>query len=290
MRSVLIGTFTKSILIEVAQSRGYLVDSGITVDEISIPSSPAAFEMLDRSEIDVVITSPDNVLAYRYLSDNPLGRNLDARILGAIDHGLGLSLCYAPNLPSEPITFGVDVPTSGFAFVGYELLAQQGIAYGSYAIETLGSTPKRRVALTDGIIDSTILNAGNEIKARSLRARKIADVSAIGPYVGSVMSVVGKPSKEVLLLQEIIYHVIEEILTGAHAPLIVKIAERNLELTEEQAVDHYRILIDPVHGLISGENIDPASLQTLIDLRNKYLPTNELDDVIANFSALVRKN
>lgn len=283
-----VGTFTKSILIEVAQSRGYLADSGMKVDEISVPSSPAAFEMLERSEIDALITSPDNVLAYRYLSKNPLGRKLDAIILSAIDRGLGLSLCYAPGVDLAPLTFGVDVPNSGFAFVGYELLSQQGIAYKSYAVENLGSTPKRQVALVGGSIDSTILNAGNEIKAISRGARKIADISAIGPYIGSVLAVVGEPSHSVLALTEIINQVINEILNGEHAPLIIDITKRNLDLTSAQALDHYNTLIDPMPGLVQGGKIDLPSLRTLIDLRNKYLPTNELDGVMADISALVR--
>ncbi len=288
MVSVSVGTFTKSILIEIAERRGYLTESGITVEEILVPSSPSAFEMLERSEIDVLITSPDNVLAYRYLRQNPLGRKLDARILGAIDHGLGLSLCYAPALDSAPMTFGVDVPTSGFAFVGYELLAQQGIEYGSYSVEALGSTPKRGVALVGSNIDSTILNAGNEIKAISQGSRKIADVSAIGPYIGSVFSTVGAPAKIVVQLQEILNQVITEILSGRHAPLIVEIAKQNLALTDEHAIAHYNIMIDPVHGLVPAGDIDQMSLQTLIDLRNKYLPTNELDEVMADIGALVR--
>ena len=289
MRSVSVGTFTKSILLEVAQIEGYLEGLGIRVYEISVPSSsPAAFEMLESSEIDLLITSPDNVLAYRYLSKNPLGRKLDARMLGAIDRGLGLSLCYASDVDLAPLTLGVDVPTSGFAFVGYELLSQLGIPYKSYSVENLGSTPKRQVALVRGIIDSTILNAGNEIKAISQGARKIADISAIGPYIGSVLAVIGEPSHSVLALIEIINQVIKEILTGEHAPLIIDIAKRNLELTSAQALDHYNTLIDPMHGLVQGGKIDLPSLRTLIDLRNKYLPTNELDGVLADISALVR--
>jgi hypothetical protein len=290
MNSIGVGTFTRSILIEIAHNRGYLADSGIRVDEISVPSSPAAFEMLESSAIDVLITSPDNVLAYRYLSKNPLARKLDVRIIGAIDRGLGLSLCYAPNLVLTPSTLGVDVPTSGFAFVGFELLAQQGIARESYSIDLLGSTPKRRVDLVAGKVDSTILNAGNEIKAISQGARKIADISTIGPYIGTVLSVIGEPSPVELMLREVLDLVVREVLGGQHAALIIEIAQKNLQLAEELALEHYYTLIDPTHGLVRGGQMDLPSLRTLIDLRNKYLPTNELDDVLADIGTLVRTN
>ncbi len=290
MNSIRIGTFTKSILLEVAESQGYLTESGIELHEILVPSSPVAFQMLERAAIDVAITSPDNVLAYRYLSKNPLGRNFDLRILGAVDRGLGLSLCYAPDLASGPKSLGVDVPTSGFAFVGYELLALQGIEYGSYSVEVLGSTPKRRTALVARSVEATVLNAGNEIKAISQGAKKMADVSEIGPYLGSVLTAIGKPSRAVLQFRAIIDQVISEILRGKHSTLIIEQAQKNLEVTQEQAREHYKMMIDPTHGFVIGGKIDFPSLKTLIDLRIRYLPTNELDNVPNDISALVSVN
>ena len=184
MDSLSIGTFTKSILLEVAENLEYLNQANLEVHELLVPSSPSQFEALERGEIELAITSPDNVLAYRYLSKNPLGRNFDVRILSAIDRGLGLSLCYAPGLSGVPTTFGVDVPTSGFAFLGYSLLQKQGLTPNDYAIVTLGSTPKRSLALIDSHVDSTILNAGNEIKAIAAGANKVGDIGLLGPYIG----------------------------------------------------------------------------------------------------------
>lgn len=287
MNSVVVGTFTKSILIEIAQKSGYLAEADIEVAEVSVPSSPAQFQGLESGEINLAITSPDNVLAYRYLENNPLGRKLDVRILGAIDRGLGLSLCYAPNLSSTPQSFGVDVPTSGFAFVGYELLANHGVEYGSYEVVALGSTPKRGVALVDGVVSATILNAGNELKALSQQAEKVGDVSEIGPYVGTVFSSLGRPSEAVLALQEILDQVIAEILNGEHAELVVSAAGRNLGINPELAKEHYKIMLDPTHGLIPSGELDPSSLETLINLRNKYLPSSELLGIMKEYSSLV---
>ena len=287
MKSLSVGTFTKSILIEIAQSTGYLVEADIEVTEIAVPSSPTQFQMLERAEIDLAITSPDNVLAYRYLQQNPLGRKLDVRILGAIDRGLGLSLCYAPTLSSEPLTFGVDVPNSGFAFVGYELLASQDVVYGSYEVVSLGSTPKRVDALIDGRVNATILNAGNELRALSQSATKVADVREIGPYIGTVFSSLGKPSTIVLTLLKVINKVIDEILNGEHAELVINAASRNLGITKILAAEHYKTMLDPFHGLIRGGVLDSASLQTIIDLRNKYLPTPELGEIMRDLPSLV---
>lgn len=287
MDTLTVGTFTKSILIEIARKTGYLASAHLEVIEVSVSSSPAQFQALESREINLAITSPDNVLAYRYLERNPLGRKLDVRILGAIDRGLGLSLCYSPNFLSTPLIFGVDVPTSGFAFVGYELLAKRGVEYGSYEVMALGSTPMRAVALIDGVVSATVLNAGNELRALSQRAVKVGDVSEIGPYIGTVFSSLGRPSDDVRALQELLSQVVTEILNGEHEELVVDAASRNLDITRELAAEHHKIMLDPTHGLIRSGDLDPASLETIIELRNKYLPSAELEGIMKDYSSLV---
>ena len=68
-----IGTFTPSLLIDLARSTGRLDRADLEVTEIPVPSSPAQFRSLEAGEFDVVMTSPDNVLAYRYLRVNHSG-------------------------------------------------------------------------------------------------------------------------------------------------------------------------------------------------------------------------
>lgn len=126
-----IGTFTRSLLIEVARSTGKFHQANLEVSETSVLSSPAQFRSLEAGEFDLVMTSPDNTLAYRFLSENPLGRNLDLQILAAIDRGLGLSLCLSPQIDRvESVrgqTVGVDVAQSAFAFVAFALLDKLGL-------------------------------------------------------------------------------------------------------------------------------------------------------------------
>ena len=127
-----VGTFTRSVVLEVARNDGSLAEAGLEVRESSVASSPAQFASLESREYDLAFTSPDNVLAYRFIADNPLGRHLRVQMLAALDRGLGLSLWLSPIVSSldgvRGSTLGVDVATSGFAFVGYELLARAGVA------------------------------------------------------------------------------------------------------------------------------------------------------------------
>jgi len=287
MHRVKVGTFTKSTLIEIARLEGYFLEDGIEVEEITVSSSPEQFELLMKGLIDVAITSPDNVIAYQYLENNPLGQRLNVRILGALDRGLGLSLCVVADLLRAPTSFGVDVPNSGFAFLGYELLAQEGFPYGSYEIKVLGSTPKRRVALIDKRVDCTILNAGNEINATSQGAKKIADLATVGPYLGTVLSVLGEPDQSARQFQQVINRVATEVLAGLHATAILSVVERNLSITPQGAREHYEVMLSPVHGLVADGLVDTPSLENLIRLRSKYLPDKDLDRALLNISTLV---
>ncbi|MEO9181568.1 MAG: hypothetical protein ABI298_07975, partial [Acidimicrobiales bacterium] len=90
-----VGTFTPSLLIDLARSSGAFASARLDVHESSVPSSPAQFTSLEAGDLDVVFTSPDNVLAYHFLTANPLNRGIALQIICGIDRGLGLSLCTA---------------------------------------------------------------------------------------------------------------------------------------------------------------------------------------------------
>ena len=77
-------------MLDLAASAGLLEAAGLEVVEHPVPSSPAQFRALASGELQVALTSPDNVLAYRFNPDNPLGGLLDARVVGAVDRALGL--------------------------------------------------------------------------------------------------------------------------------------------------------------------------------------------------------
>ena len=93
-----LGVFSPSVLLDVARSSGWLAAAGIILREVPVPSSPAQFASLRDAEFDAVFTSPDNVLAYRFLPANPLGELLDVEIVAGLDRGLGLCLGARPGI------------------------------------------------------------------------------------------------------------------------------------------------------------------------------------------------
>lgn len=290
-----VGTFTRSVLIHLALGDGSLRRAGIDVRETSVTSSPAQFRSLELGEFDLVFTSPDNVLAYRFLSQNPLGRTLPVTMLSAIDRGLGLCLCLGPSITSvdevRGHVVGVDVPQSGFAFVAYELLERAGLAPGDYRVEALGSTPRRASALIAGDCAATVLNAGNELRAQGAGCTVVSAASDIGPYLGTVIAALETDDPDDdgprRRFTQVMLETAREVVEGRRETEVVEAAMELLGLSEAEARAHHACLTSPTNGLTPDGMVDRAAIATLVGLRRKFAPTPELDAVMDSLSRVV---
>ena len=290
-----IGTFTPSLLIDVARSTGRLDRAELDVAEIPVPSSPAQFRSLEAGEFDVVMTSPDNVLAYRFLSANPLQRNLPVEILAGVDRGLGLSLCLAPSVTDvgdvRGRVVGVDVPGSGFAFVAFALLESAGLGKDDYTVESLGSTPRRAAALAQGTCAATVLNAGNELRAIAAGCRVVSTVADVGPYLGTVMAAMSADDPEITgpreRLADVVIDTARDVVAGQLHGEVLEAAGRLLGLAQPQAQAHLDCLLDPTHGLITDGRVDESSIDTLINLRRRHSPSPDLDVVASTWQTVL---
>jgi ABC-type nitrate/sulfonate/bicarbonate transport system substrate-binding protein len=294
MDVITLGTFTPSVLLEVARTTGRLAEAGLDVREVAVPSSPAQFASLRDGEFDAVFTSPDNVLAYRFLSANPLGELLDVELVAGLDRGLGLCLGARPGVTAAADLhggrLGVDVPNSGFAFVAYALLEELGVTRNDVEIVALGSTPKRAGALRTGGCDVTVLNAGNELTASTLGCVLLTDVTRLGPYIGTVVARM-RPATG--------FHAVDRLL-GALRETANAISSGELDgetcaaatgvlgLAASAALEHLAVLRDPTRGLIPDGSVDAVSLATLVALRRRFLPAPELDRVVGRLDDVVR--
>jgi ABC-type nitrate/sulfonate/bicarbonate transport system substrate-binding protein len=279
-----LGTFTPSVILDVARTTGRLADAGLDVVEVSVASSPSQFASLAAGELDAVFTSPDNAIAYRFLVDNPLRRLLDVEIVLALDRGLGLQLALRPGLAAvEPGSrFGVDVPVSGFAFVGYALLECAGLLRDDYEVLTLGATPRRADALIVGKCDITVLNAGNELRAESHGATLGASATDLGPYLGTVLARLrGSPGAVAAdRLAEVLRDTAEGVITGGLVSAAFQSARDLLSLTDDLADQHVAVLRSPSTGAVADGVVDIASIETLIALRRQFLPDPALDTIV----------
>ena len=276
--TLVVGEFSPSVVLAVARRTGRLEAAGLEVEQVAVASSPAQFRSLLDGALDVALTSPDNVLAYRFSPTNPLGERADVRIVSAVDRGLGLGLYGRPGLTAAEqlrgATVGVDVATSGFALALYRLAEVLGVHRDEYFLVQLGSTPKRLRALVAGECDATMLNAGNELLAEQQGCTRLASVAEVcSPYLGTVVAVAG-PARlaGARALGAVLTATAEDVCAGDAGPVAAEEAAHLLQLSPELAERYVARLRDPAEGLVRGGAVDLPALGTLVELRRSHLP------------------
>jgi ABC-type nitrate/sulfonate/bicarbonate transport system substrate-binding protein len=279
--TVRLGSFTPSVLLRVARRLGYLEND---VSEELVPSSPAQFRALFDGSYDAVLTSPDNVLAYRYSPVNPLGRLGDVEMITAVDRGLGLALysnaLYRSSADLRGKVFGVDVPGSGFAFAMYALAESLGLHRDDYQVVPLGSTPKRLRALLAGECDATMLNAGNELHAEAAGFQVVVRAADVcKPYLGTVLAALDPAP--VTSLGRALTAAAAEIVAGRHDAIVIAEAATALGLDEPLATRYLARLRNPDEGLVPDGVVDRDALQTLVGLRRRFGPALDGDPLAA---------
>ncbi len=278
MQQLAVGSFTPSVVLEVARVTGRLADHGLDIAEHPVASSPSQFRSLLDGDLDVALTSPDNVIAYRFNPHNPLGGLADVQIVSAVDRGMGLGLYGAPGTDAASLAgglVGVDVPVSGFALALYALAETLGVGRGDYELVALGSTPRRLEALLEGRCVATMLNAGNELVAEQRGCVLLASAAEhLAPYLGTVVAVAGGVHLDAARrLGAALADTSDQILGGELTDLTAETAARRLDLDDDVALRYVSRLRDPREGLVPGGVVDRASLETLVRLRATYLPT-----------------
>jgi ABC-type nitrate/sulfonate/bicarbonate transport system substrate-binding protein len=269
-----LGIFSANVVADWACEHGVFARHGLAVEQLPVPSSPAQFASLTAGEYDAVLTSPDNVATYVLNEGNPLGKRLDLEILRAVDRGGRLSLVGdAQTERLEQLAgrrFGVDVPTSGFAFVGFALLQAAGLEAGrDYEVVTAGSTPRRRQLLADGAFEATLLNAGHEARAVRAGAHVLGVVSdVVRPYLGTVLATTaGGATPQVAALLAAWDEAEDAVLAPENRAEVLALLARQPDTDDDIAAEMYRTLLDPEHGLCAGGDVDPAALEGVLRLR-----------------------
>lgn len=294
---MVVGAFTPSVLLRVARSGGWLAEHHLDVEEVLVPSSPAQFRALLDGDLHAVFTNPDNVVAYRFWPDNPLGRTADVTVVSGIDRGLGLGLYARPGSElarlreAATLRMAVDVPTSGFAFVLYALAESFGMSREDYEVMALGSTPTRLAMLLEGQCDATMLNAGNELRAEAAGCPLLGRVrDVVSPYLGTVLAVAGNAHLgRARRLTRALASTAGRILDGTLDDLTADQAQAALDLDPVLARRYVAGLKDPRNGLVRDGVVGRRELAAVVGLRRRYQSgaVRWLDDVMAADSGLV---
>lgn len=288
-RRLSLGLFSALLVTRAANAGGHFAAHGLDVAEEAVTSSRAQFESLLAGAYDLVLTSPDNVLAYRMDPGNPLGATHDVRILAAVDRGLGLSLVGAPGVRTrEDVrgrTVAVDVPGSGFAFTLYRLLATAGLRRDAdYRVEPAGTTPRRREALLTGKYAATMLGAGHDVAAVRAGCHRIARATElVRPYLGTVVAGFGPwldaHGDVVAAFLAAWRAAAAEVVDPARRPDTLRAIEERLRLRGPDAEEFYAVLGSPDEGLSIDGAVDAAGLAAIARLRAEHAgPAEHAED------------
>ncbi|HEU5160923.1 MAG TPA: PhnD/SsuA/transferrin family substrate-binding protein [Streptosporangiaceae bacterium] len=277
LRRLTLGLFSASPVTPAGRAGGHFAAHGLEIAEEAVTSSRAQFKALLAGTYDLVLTSPDNVLAYRLDPGNPLGVTHDVRILAAVDRGLGLSLVGAPGVRAYDDVRGravaVDVPGSGFAFTLYHLLATAGLRRDAdYRVESAGTTPRRREALLTGRYAATMLGAGHDIAAVRAGCHRIARVTEfVRPYLGTVVAGFGPwidaHGDVVAGFLAAWRAATAEVVEPARRAGTLRSIEARLGLSDAAAEEFYDVLVSPDEGLSAAGAVDAAALAAIARLR-----------------------
>jgi ABC-type nitrate/sulfonate/bicarbonate transport system substrate-binding protein len=275
-----VGFFSRSVVSRVARERGLFGRYGLAVSEEPVPSSPSQFRSLLAGDFDLVLTSPDNVAAYRLTDANPLATRMDVRILLALDAGLGLSVMSTAEIHSiaelRGHTVAVDVPSSGFALALFSILERHGLRpERDVTLVSLGSTPGRREALIAGQCDATLLNAGHDIRAESAGCRRLVRIAdMLSPYLGTVLAATGpwldQHAEEARRFAEAWLAATEITLDPAERTFVEPLLADELTLDQREAGVAYEMLQSSRDGLIPDGRIESDRLLTVLSTRASF--------------------
>jgi hypothetical protein len=271
MKLLRIGQFSQSPVLAVIQHFNLLPDYQIEIT--NVVSSPAQFEALMKDELDIALTSPDNVLLYGTTTNNPLKAECDLKMLRSIDRGLKLSLVsndQVKNLADlQSATFSIDSITSGFAILLKKMLLDLKIDIeNNLNFVQAGSTPKRLTHIMENQSQVTILNAESKIKADKNNLKTWIDVSeVVDNYLGTVICVQGKNERSTLTVD----------FMKAWKIAVLKIFAFDLSSFKEvfpdpesplANKDYFELLLNDVHGMTINNEISVENLKSLIDIRS----------------------
>jgi len=286
--TIKIGQFSESAILAVAKAKKLDEKYGIVWETSRVPSSPAQFNSLSSGEIDIAITSPDNVLLYATTDENPLSRKLPLHILRGIDRGMGLALYtskdVAQALQLRGTIFGVDVPTSGFAFLLFALAQRIGVAPGEYSLAAIGATPKRLSALEEKAVSATILNAETAVQAEQLGLRKWAtSIDVSDDYLGTVLAQIDSAKNSTTdRFLELWEEASNFILARPNFEVVNLLS---LEFPKLASKEYVSLMQSEEYGLLRDPGVSTVQLHQLVQLRAQFGAYAPTDRDIASLAA-----
>lgn len=273
-----------------AIAKGFFAAEGLAVDLATTPSSVYQAEKLAAGEFDIAFTAFDNVVAY---GEGQGAAKIDGNpdfcvLMGATQ--IELSFVVAPEIGRYEDLRGrslaLDAPSTGFAFVLYEMLSRNGLAPGDYEVAAVGATPQRWQSVKAGEHAGTISIEPFTSLARGA-GFKVLDVSSnlFDAYQGGIVA-----ARRSWALQNA--DRVKRFLRGYLAGLAWTLAPGNRSEAEALLLQNMpeikpgavnavmNSLLSPRSGLTPNAAVLRDGMATVLALRSRYgRPQKTLTDV-----------
>ena len=263
-----------------AEAQGFLEDAGLAITFETTPSSVSQFERFAAGVFDIAFTAFDNVVAYRSgqgAAASANGLNVRA-VLGATQ--LELSLVTAPDVETVADLAGrsiaLDAPSTGFAFVVYDMLARGGLAPGSYEVAAVGSTPDRWNAVREGVHAATVaIEPFTSIARGAGFPTLVRSTDIYESYQGGVVAARGDwaaaERQRLAAFLGAYRRGLAWTLDPANSDTAAALlASRMPEIRPQALPAVMKSLLDPRSGLTPDGAFLPAGAQQVLDLRARY--------------------
>jgi ABC-type nitrate/sulfonate/bicarbonate transport system substrate-binding protein len=269
----------------VAQDKGYFKGQGLTVLFAQTRSSTDQMRDMMADKYQIASTSLDNVIAYTEgQSDVPIpGYDVVAFLGGNAGQNQVVTrpeIKTYQDIKSHAVV--VDAKGSGYAFVLYQLLENNGLTRDKdYSIVAVGGGPARYQAMQDGKGVAAILGAPNDIEAERLGYHLLGDAAgALGASQGAYAARRGW-----LKAHEAEAVGFARAMKQAHAFVFANKADsiallraHMKALTPEQAEGFYKTMVEK-GALNRTPEVKREGLINMLKLREKYAePKKRLDN------------
>jgi ABC-type nitrate/sulfonate/bicarbonate transport system substrate-binding protein len=273
----------------VAQRQGFFAKHGVEVNLRYTPSSIYLMTGLIEGRFDIATGGFDNVVAYQEgQGEAPTKAAPDlAAILGLDNAFLNLvavpEVKYIADLRGKEL--GVDALTTGFAFVGREMLERAGIKESEVKLQRAGGTAARYAALLDRKFAATLLSTPFDLQAEAKGFMRLGNATELlGAYQGRSAFAMRPWLKDNDVAAIGFMRAMREATEWIFDPQNREVCEAILlandrDMTPALAKKTYEMFVDKKIGLYRDLRIDSEGLKVVLALRSKYgQPKRELGD------------
>jgi ABC-type nitrate/sulfonate/bicarbonate transport system substrate-binding protein len=260
--------------------RGFFARHGLAVAADATNGSVAQITAMLDDKYQVAFGGLDDVIGYDVgQGEVPIDKKADLFAFMGTDSG-SLHLVTASDVKNVEAlkgrTVAVDAKTTGFAFVLYRIAALHGLRAGDYAVLSVGGTPKRLEALTQGNAQGAVMfkPAADLLAARGFN--DLMAVSDVFPHYQAAVALARRSwaERHRADLEGFIRGYVEAtrwFLAPANQDSAIGILMKYTPgLSRDAAESLYEASIAVSGGAGPVGRIDPAGVATAVSLREAY--------------------